>query len=271
MARSDGASSVLSGLESRIWLGRQPTVPLQADLWRKGARVDRCVQPLLKLAMGLSDPTLANPPTAEVVYAELRRELDATADRLQRAGVDPSDVNAIKYALVAFVDERMLLPEVPYREFWQTRRLQLEFFGETRAGEGFFERLRSLIRTEARQIHVLRIYYLCLLLGFEGMYRQLGGLERENILDETRHALQGQFGVLDRAKCLSPQGGRPDEPEGDRRRSPLMNWFAASLAVVAIAVWLGLLFTVDAQEQRLNRQIQHVLFELGAGYRSVIP
>lgn len=95
-----------------------------------------------------------------------------------------------KYALVAFIDELALHQEWQDRLLWMVKPLQVELFGEHLAGEGFFKRLEQLRQHPQRNIDTLEIYYICLELGFAGIY-QLHGLEhlqaiRVNLADQIQ-------------------------------------------------------------------------------------
>ena len=71
------------------------------------------------------------------------------------------------YAIVAFMDEQILRSQWSGRQQWMSQPLQLTYFNENTAGEGFFTRMQAL-EQRPNQAHVLEIYYLCLALGFRG-------------------------------------------------------------------------------------------------------
>ena len=82
-------------------------------------------------------------------------------------------IEAIKFALVAFIDETALSPanDFPLRREWEQLPLQLEYFKGRLAGNKFFERLDTLLaQPETEGADVVEVYYLCLLLGFKGKY-----------------------------------------------------------------------------------------------------
>jgi type VI secretion system protein ImpK len=142
------------------------------------------------------------------------------------------------YALVALLDEVALTRPEPYRQFWMTNLLQLHYFNENVAGDGFFNRLNA-IRKDPHRSEVLQVYYLCMLFGFQGRYRIRGGeLELLTLIDQVQKDLE-------RAKpfdydVLSPHGERPTESllEGKRKVSPMV--FSLGALALALLVYGGL-------------------------------
>jgi type VI secretion system protein ImpK len=188
-----------------------------------------------------------NMPPADVLFEYARKQLNRLRAKLQELGLPPEDVTDAYYALVAFVDEVMQADQGPLKDFWQAHLLQLELFGETRAGEGFFDRLNQA--RQERRLSVLRVYYLCLLFGFHGIYAHHGELERENLMESVRESL----GIaLDDSAPLAPFGARPDEPAADGDRNRLLLWLATSAAALALVWYAGVAFSVNARARALE-------------------
>lgn len=225
-------------------------------------KVNDVVRPTLITVSQLQQLKRERKPPPEMAYQNLRALLNTTMRKLEGIGLTPEDMQHVKYALVAFIDELMQADPGPLRDFWVSHLLQLEFFSETRAGEGFFERLERL-RAEKRA-PVLRVYYLCLLFGFHGIYGQHGELERENLIVGVQQALQ-ECGALYTDPVLAPHARRPDEPGIDRERNRLLQWLAIAAAVMAVVWYVGLVFTVDAQERNLTELLQNSYEDLKAG------
>jgi type VI secretion system protein ImpK len=168
--------------------------------------------------------------------------------------------------VVAFVDEAMQVDQGPLKDFWQAHLLQLEMFGETRAGEGFFDRLLRV--QEERRLLVLRVYYLCLLFGFQGIYAGHGELERENLLESVRESL----GVaLDDSAPLAPFGPRPDEPAADDNRNRLLKFLALSAAALAVIWYAGTAFSVSASARALERALSKAADEINQTFVAELP
>jgi type VI secretion system protein ImpK len=88
-----------------------------------------------------------------------------------------AEVSQVKYALAALVDEAISTSLWDLRYQWMGRPLQLQYFSEALAGEGFFNRLAELRQAGAQYLNVLEVYLVCLQLGFAGMYG-INGRER---------------------------------------------------------------------------------------------
>ncbi len=120
----------------------------------------------LNLAAQLN--TAVDLPTPDV----FRQRIDHLFDTMRRSKpptIALQDVNDAVYALAAFIDEQVLRSPWQGRQQWMARPLQLIYFGESTAGEGFFQRMQAL-QSDASRSHVLEVYYLCLALGFQGQY-----------------------------------------------------------------------------------------------------
>jgi type VI secretion system protein ImpK len=222
--------------------------------------INDAVRPCLVEIAALTQRERMPPP--DVTFEHTRRLLARARANLEALALPPEDVHDIHYALVAYIDEVMQLHGGPLEAFWQAHLLQLEHYGETTAGEGFFLRLEEL--KHSGRLPVLRVYYLCLLLGFHGIYAHHGELERENLIDSVRQAL-GEHERQLPAEILSPFGPRPDEPDSDRQRNRLLQWCAGLSAGMALTWYIGTIFVIDAQERALLDLVSHAYEELRLG------
>jgi type VI secretion system protein ImpK len=116
-------------------------------------------------------------------------------------------LEAVKYPLVAFIDETILNSEWKGREAWRERPLQLDLFGETVAGERFFERLEKIRRAGESKAELLEVYYLCMALGFEGKYKIAGPAKLRELMADVRRELSG-VRARSASEALSPHGRR---------------------------------------------------------------
>lgn len=178
----------------------------------------------------------------EALQAGVRSFIDGVREKARARGVPERDVTDMQYALVALADEIAVSKPEPLRSTWLTRPLQMEYFNENTAGDGFFARLET-IQGDTRRIDVLRVYYLCLLFGFQGRYAIRGGdLELLKILDHVG-------GLIDRSvevpEELSPAGEPPDEPlVRSSQRNPFL-WASLAVFAVAVAVFIGLKLSIN--------------------------
>lgn len=208
-----------------------------------------------------SDAAAVPPP--EVLHHRLRGVVDEMLRRAAVLGFSHQDAQDMAYALVALLDEVALSRPEPYRSFWMTNLLQLQYFNENVAGDGFFHRVQAL-RKDPHRAEVLQVYYLCMLFGFQGRYRIRGGeLELMTLIDSVQKDLE-------RAKpfdfdVLSPHGERPSESmfTSKRKLSPMV--ISLGALVLALVVYGGLLLNLDGTVDTFMNEIKlHMATNTGA-------
>jgi type VI secretion system protein ImpK len=185
----------------------------------------------------------------ELVHARMRGYLEALTRRAREAGFPEQDAQQMSYAVTALIDETVMEGAGPLREFWATRPLQLLLFNENTAGEKFFGQLER-VRQNAQQLEVLRVHYLCLLLGFRGKYAVRGG---EAALGDLVESLRTQLSrLLPMPEVLAPHGPRPDEGLLDAARRLPVVWAALGIFALAIVLYLGLSVS-------LHEELEHIV------------
>jgi type VI secretion system protein ImpK len=191
----------------------------------------------------------------EMVYDRLTGFIDAMREKARELGMVQRDADDIAYAIAALLDEVAIDQGEPLRGFWMSRSLQLHFFQENLAGEGFFQKLQEL-RRDTRRGDVLRVYYQCLLLGFQGRYGIRGGeIELLRLIDQLRPEVEKHIEVPDN---LSPNGEPPDEPlVRASKRNPFL-WIALGVFAVAIAVFIGLRVSLDRQVNEIRDRVEQL-------------
>jgi type VI secretion system protein ImpK len=193
--------------------------------------------------------------SAELVHGRLREFVDSMKSRAREQGLSARDIEDIAYAIVALADELAMGKPEPIRGYWMGRPLQLAFFNETLAGEGFFTRLQE-IRRDPRRADALRVYYQCLLLGFQGKYSIRGGdLELMRLVDGLRPEIERQIEAPD---VLSPAGDPPDEPLVRASRKNTFLWVALGMFAVALAVFVGLRVSLSHQLADLTARVDQL-------------
>jgi len=178
------------------------------------------------------------------VHGRLKGFIEALRARARESGQSGREADDIAYAIVALADEIAMGKPEPLRGYWIGRPLQLVFFNETLAGEGFFMRLTE-IRRDPRRADTLRVYYQCLLFGFQGKYSIRGGdLELMRLIDSLRPEIERQVEPPD---SLSPAGEPPDEPLVRASSNNLFLYLALGMFAAAIAVFVGLKVSLSHQ------------------------
>ncbi len=193
--------------------------------------------------------------TPDLVQRRLRDYVDTMRGRAREQGISERDATDMAYAIVALMDEVALSRPEPLRSHWENQSLQYHYFNETRSGELFFTRLDE-IRKGGRRLDTLRVYYQCLLLGFQGKYSIRGGdLELMRIIESLRPEIERQ---MEPADTLSPAGDPPDEPlVRSSQRNPFL-WVALGLFAVAIAVFIGLKVSLDHRVSGLKDRVEEL-------------
>lgn len=74
-----------------------------------------------------------------------------------------------KYALASWIDE--MLVETPWtgKEWWSNNVLEMELFSSRLCSERFYEKARLATSVSGRD--ALEVFYVCVVLGFRGLYR----------------------------------------------------------------------------------------------------
>jgi len=157
----------------------------------------------------------------EALYERFISLFSSIEEKARSVDIPDVDIEDAKYALVALTDETMR---------W-TSRLEQRFFRKNIAGEEFFRRLEQIKNSKGRT-SVLKIYYLCLTLGFEGEY-----FRTPEKLEEYIEEL-GQILGLKGVEKLSPRG-EPSK-ETTRKRSfgipAWVPWVFAGAGLVIVLI-----------------------------------
>ena len=129
----------------------------------------RAATPLLTIASRLQSAVAhADVPA---LRNQAMHEVRAFDDRLRSAGIAPEDALVARYLLCTFFDSAVLNTPWGAQSDWSGQSLLVVFHKEKSGGEKFFQILERVSAQPARYIDVIELQYVCLLLGYEGMYR----------------------------------------------------------------------------------------------------
>jgi type VI secretion system protein ImpK len=123
------------------------------------------VDPIFSYVLGLLDRIAKGESrSVQEERASIRSLIDQAAAR--SAG---QQWELAKYALVCWIDEVLL--EAPWdgRDWWNNNVLEVEIFKMREAAERFFFDAREAATLPQRD--ALEVYYICVILGFRGLYR----------------------------------------------------------------------------------------------------
>ena len=180
---------------------------------------------------------------ADLLRQRIKNLLEKAGLQATRAGISHEDIQAAKFALVAFIDETILSSEWMHKDRWLSRPLQLEIYDRYDAGEEFFVKLDGLRAQAALRAEVLEVYYLCMALGFKGRY-QLHDQERLRlIIEETYAELKRLPGMG--VNVLSVHG-KPRDQVATEVKSKLPAWVVvACAAALGLLVYIGMSFYIS--------------------------
>lgn len=103
---------------------------------------------------------------------QLIQRLDQIRVQAAQAGYLAQDIDQALFAVVAWIDEKVMTSDISGVMEWRLAPLQRHYFLTNKAGEIFYQRLAQL---ESQQRAVKEIYALVLIAGFKGQYSSKGG------------------------------------------------------------------------------------------------
>ncbi|MCO8121103.1 DotU family type IV/VI secretion system protein [Stieleria sp. TO1_6] len=123
------------------------------------------VDPIFMYVSSIVDAIEANKnPAAEDVNTTVRGLIDSAETRL---GQRP-DWELAKYALAAWVDDLLIEAAWDGSSWWEQNRLEFQLFRTADAFQKFY--VQSQKAMELPQKDALEVFYVCIVLGFRGLY-----------------------------------------------------------------------------------------------------
>ena len=182
--------------------------------------------------------------------------LDLFEKNCAAIGMAQDSIGEAKYAIVALMDETVLSVPGACRDYWISRPMQLDYFGDNIAGQEFYEKLQKLLLQPENKKDVLEVYYLCLALGFEGKYKIANPEERLAIMDDLGRKLR-RTRIRVSAE-LSPHGRRAETATGKRSTAFLFPlWLSGVIAACIVAgAWIAMFFVNSSALSGLLGSIQ---------------
>jgi len=195
--------------------------------------------------------------------AALRKLINYYIDLFQKNCValklSQQSINEAQYALVALMDETVLSVPGACRDYWISRPLQLDHFGDNIAGQEFYNKLQNLLLQPENKKDVLEVYYLCLSLGFEGKYKLFNAEERITIMDELGRKLRR---LKTRSSPeLSPHGRRTDTGVARKKGFFVFPVWLTGLICsgAAVAAWIFLFLSNMTRVNSLTSSINSLI------------
>ncbi|MHC4398306.1 MAG: DotU family type IV/VI secretion system protein [Planctomycetota bacterium] len=126
------------------------------------AAVDRVFLQVLRLLERIAS---GEDPLAEEQRQRIRGWLEQAEGQLGAR----QDWKLAKFAMVGWIDD--VLIDAPWggRDWWKENSLEVELFGSLSANEQFYVKAREASSLPNKD--ALEVFYLCVVLGFRGLYR----------------------------------------------------------------------------------------------------
>ncbi len=183
----------------------------------------------------------------EMLHARVMGFIDELFRSGAGAGLYERDLHDMAYAIVALADEVAMRKSGAVRDIWLSKPLQLHYFSENLAGEGFFFRLEQLI-ADPRRVETLRVYYLCLLFGFQGKYAMRGG---ELELAAVQRRVKDVLGVSAKPEPLSKRHMRPRERVNRAQQYYVTVWIGLLAVLFSLALIIVLRKSLDGRTDNI--------------------
>jgi type VI secretion system protein ImpK len=192
-------------------------------------------------------------PPATVLRNDMVALLRQFVARCREVGIPDAETAEARYALVAFIDDRVLKESAWVgRAEWMNNPLQLQFFREYAAGENFFGRMRALAQ-RGPPFWALESYYLCISLGFVGAAPGAAGAATvpRSYADSVRGLLvrEGSAGRI------APNAIPVERHRARRRPFPVALSAAVACAIVCLLGLVGLQLSLGSVIERAARDL----------------
>lgn len=136
--------------------------------------ISTAVDPIITYVLSVMNEIEENvsPPIAEDVHARCV----ALIDRAETMLSNSQQWNLAKYAIVAWVDDLLIDSPWEGRVWWHENHLELRYFQSTDAFTEFYQRSKQA--TILPNKDALEVFYVCVVLGFRGVYGDPNGIAK---------------------------------------------------------------------------------------------
>ena len=153
------------------------------------------------------------------------------------------DWELARYAIVSWVDE--LLVDAPWdgAEWWSNNVLEMELFNTRACFERFYVRAREASKLPRRD--ALEVFYVCMMLGFRGLYRD--PLTQQAFAESNGLPVDLEEWARQTGLSIRLGQGRPELAQPERslagasklttRAFPVWSWLLAVMMAIAFSVW----------------------------------
>lgn len=198
-----------------------------------------------------------NPPKdAQLFRTSINLTITAFKKKALKLGASTEDIEAAQYAFCATVDEMILSSQFNIRDEWQRQPLQLVFFGDQLAGENFFVKLEELRNQGSSRIQPLEVYYICLLLGFQGKYLIEGQEKLSYLVSRLGEEIAHHKG---KRSQFSPRWAIPDQIKHALRHDMPIWVIATAFAIFGLLGYAGFAWMLSSGANQTLLGYQNVV------------
>jgi type VI secretion system protein ImpK len=197
--------------------------------------------------------------TIEGFRTHVRSAFDSAEASTQKSGYSREEARMAVLAVVAFLDETILVSTDPAFLEWQRRPMQEELFGGHVAGETFFQNLNQLLTDDdvPRNADLLDIYYLCLVLGYRGRYSVGREKDLKSVIDRVAEKIGRIRGITEPASAalIPPVEAIPSTTDPWLRA---IAFAAVTMLLVTIALFTFYKVRVNAEWAEIRTMVDSV-------------
>jgi type VI secretion system protein ImpK len=193
----------------------------------------------------------------ETLRQRIRGLINRVESRAHDAGYSSEDIQLTLFACVAFLDETIIASDWAEKDDWLAKPLQLEYYERFDAGEEFFVKLEKMRLRPQTMGEVLKVYHLCMALGFRGKYQAVEREKIKSLIEETYAELSHGKGRS--TGLISPHGLRGDEIVDVVTKEAPVWVIAVSALAIGFFFYLAMTFLISGAAKRVIQGIAAIL------------
>ena len=193
---------------------------------------------------------------------DLNRHLVETLKEFEaidpKSGISQKQNKIASYFLSALLDETVLNTPWGRKSNWEESSLLHEFHGDGQEGKKFFVILRQLLQNPKRYIHLIELAYICLNLGYEGVF----GL-RENGPSIIAQHQQRLFELIQQINGPDDDSLSTDWQGIKSTRKPVMPeiplWVSLAISgLLLMLIYFGVIYLINRNSDKVSQRLDRI-------------
>lgn len=180
----------------------------------------------------------------------LAQKLRDYENRLRQHNVELETIDTARYCLCCSIDEAVLNTHWGSQSTWSHDSLLSSFYSSSQGGEAFFKHLDNALSQPESQLDLLELMYVCLSLGFVGLYRlEKNGLENHRRLRKQIMSILKSYGRGTAKEMSANIDKRTLTGSQMSERAPL--WVVCSVtSAILVCVFMYLSYDLNSASNR---------------------